>query len=138
MKRYINYTLYTIHWVCVCMRCNAFHRINEKVNMRDQQWVNQGDKMGKRMRARRKKRCKQNRKCFHYVENLVIRISFFALNACCFGYWLFFCNNKKKQQEKQRILYSVWVCVHFTSERKQLYFFPVILATAKSVFFFLS
>lgn len=75
-------------YVCDVVR---FTEQNAKVNMRDQQWVSQCD----RMKAIRKKRCKQNRKCFHYVENLVIR-SLFALNACCFGYWLFICNKNKK------------------------------------------
>lgn len=103
------------------MRCSALHRTKCK-SEHERSAVSQWD----RMKAIRKKRCKQNRKCFHYVENLVNR-SLFALNACCFGYWLFICN---KNNAFLSYTYS-------TSTNTKSFIFFVILTTVKS-FLFLS
>lgn len=80
----------------------------------------------------RKKRCKQNRKCFHYVENLVIRSLFSrcccccVANACCFGYWLFAFAIKTR---KTTHFYSIF----YLYEHKQLHFFVILYYVEKMV-----
>lgn len=115
--------------VCACMRCNALHRIECKKWTREisSESVREIESEGGRQRAckSKEKRCKQNRKCFHYVENLVI-CSFLALNACCFGYWLFVGNKNKKNNALLCYILPLraWAALVF-----------VILATWKIAFF---
>lgn len=78
--------------VCDAMQCASQNRMQKSEHERSAVSQSGSSNQRKRVCVRvyesKEERCKQNRKCFHYAENLVI-CRLLALNACCFGYWLF-------------------------------------------------